>query len=561
MKKRFILFTLMVALVVCLFAISASAAIVKHETDPGLDCADSAVSTLDYSAFNNSTASDKTSRVVLTDGTYYYVFPAYYVFTTNTNFAPTLTNINAAMKAADSTITTDLFTSSKTAFVRIQLPTWISNIDQGTGKLEGWTAIKEFRFGTTLKSITAQNAFSNCTNLEYISDISHMTSINNAGFSGCTNLKIHINWPAAVKTINTQMFAGSGITSITIPEGVTSIGGYAFQNCDNLTELILPNTVTSAGKHAFGSCDKLETLNLGAGFKTASSSNHDFETTSSDKKLKYVYFSENFLTTINSATAGSYKHIFNISETKIVFFFTGTEEQANLIKEKMTTVGNNVNLSSAVLEQYNPNTDYTDYASTKGSNIIVWGYNECKAFYNDVHTLEEGTSLSVDSYVQAFDELCVCTRCEDATKVNEEAYAPIFELLGVSASMSEGSVCVGYSFDKASYDAYTRVTGKTISFGVVGIIPPENVDMDTFEPVNTDLTPYDSYTILANITDQYASFDFIINGFTSEYYDTTLTMCAFVGDGTKVDYITSENGETVQLEYATTFTFNDKLQA
>ena len=560
MKKRFILFALMVALVVCLFAISASAAIVKHETDPGLDCADSAVSTLDYSAFNNSTASDKTSRVVLTDGTYYYVFPAYYVFSTSTSFSPTISNVNAAIKAADSTVTTDLFASSKASFVRIQLPTWISDIPQNS-KLEGWSLLKEFRFTTALRTISGQNAFTSCSNLEYISDISHMTQINNAAFSGCSKLKIHINWPAAVTSINTQMFSNSGITSITIPEGVTSIGSTAFKGCTNLKELVLPNSVKSAGKHAFGSCTNLETLNLGEGFSTVSGSSGDYETTQSDTKLKYVYFSSNFLTTVNAATAGSYKHIFNISETKIVFFFTGTEEQANLIKEKMTTVGNNVNLSSAVLEQYNPNTDYTDYASTKGSNIIVWGYNECKAFYNDVHTLEEGTSLSVDSYVQAFDELCVCTRCEDATKVNEEAYAPIFELLGVSASMSEGSVCVGYSFDKASYDAYTRVTGKTISFGVVGIIPPENVDMDTFEPVNTDLTPYDNYTILANITDQYASFDFIINGFTSEYYDTALTMCAFVGDGTKVDYITSENGETVQLEYATTFTFNDKLQA
>ena len=172
MKKRFILFALMVALVVCLFAISASAAIVKHETDPGLDCADSAVSTLDYSAFNNSTASDKTSRVVLTDGTYYYVFPAYYVFSsTSTSFSPTVSNVNAAIKATDSTITTDLFASSKTSFVRIQLPTWISDISQGS-KLEGWSLLKEFRFTTALRTISGQNAFTSCSNLEYISDIS-----------------------------------------------------------------------------------------------------------------------------------------------------------------------------------------------------------------------------------------------------------------------------------------------------------------------------------------------------------------------------------------------------
>ena len=556
MKKRFILFALMVALVVCLFAISASAAIVKHETDPGLDCADSAVSTLDYSAFNNSTASDKTSRVVLTDGTYYYVFPAYYVFSTSTSFSPSVSNVNAAIKATDSTITTDLFASSKASFVRIQLPTWISDIPQNS-KLEGWSLLKEFRFTTALRTISGQNAFTSCSNLEYISDISHMTQINNAAFSGCSKLKIHINWPATVTSINTQMFSNSGITSITIPEGVTSIGSTAFKGCTNLKELVLPNSVKSAGKHAFGSCTNLETLNLGEGFSTVSGSSGDYETTQSDTKLKYVYFSSNFLTTVNAATAGSYKHIFNVSETKMVFFFTGTEEQANLIKEKMTAVGNNVNLSSATVEKYNPEKDY----SSLSTNVIAWGYSACEAFYDGNHALNESTYLTSNSYIESFDELCDCTKCSLKEKMNEKTYAPIFELLGVSASMSEGSVCVGYSFDKASYDAYTRVTGKTISFGVVGIIPPENVDMDTFEPVNTDLTPYDNYTILANITDQYASFDFIINGFTSEYYDIALTMCAFVGDGTKVDYITSENGETVQLEYATTFTFNDKLQA
>lgn len=571
MKKRFILFALMVALVVCLFAISASAAIVKHETDPGLDCADSAVSTLDYSAFNNSTASDKTSRVVLTDGTYYYVFPAYYVFSTNTNFAPTLTNINAAMKAADSTITTDLFTSSKTAFVRIQLPTWISNIDQGTGKLEHWTGIKEFRFGTTLRTINAQNAFTGCSNLEYISDISHMTKINNAAFSGCSKLNIHINWPAAVTSMNTEMFLNSGITSITIPEGVTYIGTTAFKGCKNLTEITLPNSVKMVAKQAFSTCTSLHTINFGAGFTSFVSSNNDFETLQSSSAIKYVYLPNtgvNFKLSVwnNDLGKTEYKdnvrgyNIFNTGKN-VTFFFTGNESEAQALKDTFIASGANDVITGATLVAYDPSINYTGYADTLGKSIIVYGYSACEAFYDGNHALNESTYLTSNSYIESFDELCDCTKCSLKEKMNEETYAPIFELLGVSASMSDGTVCIGYSFDKESYEAYTRVTGKAISFGVVGIIPPENTDMTTFEPVNNDLTPYDDHTILANVTDQFASFDFIIKGFGSEHYDVALTMCAFVGDGTKVDYITSENGETVQLEYATTFTFNDKLQA
>ena len=49
----------------------------------------------------------------------------------------------------------------------------------------------------------------------------------------------------------------SGLTSITIPNSVTSIGKYAFDNCDGLTSITIPNSVTSIGESAFASCDGL----------------------------------------------------------------------------------------------------------------------------------------------------------------------------------------------------------------------------------------------------------------------------------------------------------------
>ena len=47
------------------------------------------------------------------------------------------------------------------------------------------------------------------------------------------------------------------MTSVTIPEGVTSIGGYAFAGCRGLTSINIPNSVTTIGKAAFKNCSSL----------------------------------------------------------------------------------------------------------------------------------------------------------------------------------------------------------------------------------------------------------------------------------------------------------------
>ena len=54
----------------------------------------------------------------------------------------------------------------------------------------------------------------------------------------------------------------SGLTELTLPNSVTSIGGNAFEGCSGLTELILPNSVTSIGNAAFSGCSGLTELTL-----------------------------------------------------------------------------------------------------------------------------------------------------------------------------------------------------------------------------------------------------------------------------------------------------------
>lgn len=58
------------------------------------------------------------------------------------------------------------------------------------------------------------------------------------------------------------------VTSVAIPEGVASIGTYAFYRCDSLASIVIPDGVTSIGKCTFYKCGSLKSVALPAGLKT-----------------------------------------------------------------------------------------------------------------------------------------------------------------------------------------------------------------------------------------------------------------------------------------------------
>ena len=55
-------------------------------------------------------------------------------------------------------------------------------------------------------------------------------------------------------------FSGYNVTNVTIPDNVTSIGDYTFQNCSTLTNVTIGNEVTRIGQYAFSDCSSLKSI-------------------------------------------------------------------------------------------------------------------------------------------------------------------------------------------------------------------------------------------------------------------------------------------------------------
>ena len=105
-------------------------------------------------------------------------------------------------------------------------------------------------------------AFGQCSGLTSINLPQSVTSIGDHAFNNCSSLtSIHI--PQSVTSIGDYAFNNcSSLTSINIPQGVTSIGDYAFWLCSGLTSINLPQSVTSIGNCAFDNCSSLTSINI-----------------------------------------------------------------------------------------------------------------------------------------------------------------------------------------------------------------------------------------------------------------------------------------------------------
>ena len=111
-------------------------------------------------------------------------------------------------------------------------------------------------------SSIAPMAFYGCLSLTSVNIPEGVTSIS---FSGCSNLK-KITLPNSITSFGYgALFNCSSLAELTIPESVTQIGKQAFYGCSSLKKLAIPGNVKEIAEEAFSGCSGLETLIISEG--------------------------------------------------------------------------------------------------------------------------------------------------------------------------------------------------------------------------------------------------------------------------------------------------------
>ena len=104
-------------------------------------------------------------------------------------------------------------------------------------------------------------AFANNPNLKSISIPNGVDIIEPGTFNKCTSLT-SVDIPESVTSIGSQAFSYCSFTTLTIPGNVKTIGSCAFEKCEKLTSVVLEEGVNEIGHSAFENCKNIITVTI-----------------------------------------------------------------------------------------------------------------------------------------------------------------------------------------------------------------------------------------------------------------------------------------------------------
>lgn len=201
--------------------------------------------------------------------------------------------------------------------------TWTFDTETGELSIEGTGAMYNYAYGNRPWE-SSKDA------LKIVTIGDGVTTIGNYAFRDCTNLT-EIDIPKGVTTIGDYTFYWcKSLTSISIPDSVTTIGDSAFFGCRGLTSVTIGNSVTSIKKYAFDDCKNLthvtipkSVTSIGEDAFRGCDSLADFEVDADNE-----YYSSD-----------SYGALYNKNKTELVQYPIGNERTYFTIPDGVTAIG------------------------------------------------------------------------------------------------------------------------------------------------------------------------------------------------------------------------------
>ncbi|MDE6238740.1 MAG: leucine-rich repeat domain-containing protein, partial [Muribaculaceae bacterium] len=309
-------------------------------------------------------------------------------------------------------------------------------------------------------------AFNYCANLTSIAIPEGVTSIETATFQGCSNLTT-ITIPKSVTSIREYAFNYcSSLTEVAIPEGVTSIGVHAFKACTNLTAITIPESVTSIGNYAFSYCNSLLSItipegvtSIGYGAFAYCSSLTEVTIPESVTSIGDGAFyecrkmTEIIVSPENSKYCSFNKSLYDKDLTTLIVVPAGYESDSYIIPEGVTSIG---------VYAFNNCANLISITIPEGvTSIGVHAFNNCTNL--TAITIPEGvTSIEYGAFADC-SSLTEVTIPEGVTSIGDYAFAYCSSLTTIT--IPEGVTSIG----EGAFGNCSSLTSITIPEGVTTI--------------------------------------------------------------------------------------------